>query len=116
MEQQLGFELPPVLDEEQDASMAKLPGWPSDPASASQAHRDRFVGAAVGCAVYLAPMIFMVWMRRIAARVAAVIVCTILCAGGLAMFTAETPVGILKFTAEYTAVLVVFIGTSTLDS
>jgi len=102
-----------VLKSKEDKAMAKLPGWPWDYQSTVQANMQRILMALIGSVLLLAPMIFMIFKETRAARVGAVAVCTVTFAFFLAILSKETPLGLLKTTAAYTAFLVVFVGTTT---
>lgn len=96
----------------------RLPGGPWAPyANAARKRRRRFERysmAVVGSLILVVPMLLMVLIRGIIVRLVTAGVCTVVFAFAFAYWSPQrTPVELLSVTAAYTAVLVVFVGTTT---
>lgn len=72
---------------------------------------ERFIMAVGGGISLVAPMIFMVYYRSLAAAVAMTSIAVIVFSGVMAVYSNGAPVSIVGTVAAYAAVLVVFVGT-----
>jgi len=110
------FDVHKVLTSSQNKDMAKLPGLPWDYQHAPQAKFERCFMAIIGAAILIGPMIFMTYEVTRTARIGAATTSAGIFALWLAFFSTQTPLEILKTTATYTAILVVFVGTVSYNS
>jgi len=91
----------------------ELPGGPWDPKTREQTKYARYSMALLGSLILVGPMILMVLIKGVIVRLVTAGTCTIIFAFALAKLSTRTPFELMSATAAYTAVLVVFVGTST---
>jgi hypothetical protein len=106
----------PLKDDEFDV----LPGGPWDPIARKKAldsqkliKSKRYAMALLGSVILVGPMLLMVLIKGILVRLVTAGTCTIIFAFAFARLSSRTPSELMGATAAYTAVLVVFVGTST---
>lgn len=102
-----------IVKYDEDRNMPGLPMGPWDYWTAWGAVYERVLMLVVGSIMLVGPMILMVLVPKIVTRLVTVGVCTVL----FALFTGWygtdlKPIELLQATAAYTAVLVVFVGTT----
>jgi hypothetical protein len=90
-----------------------LPGGPWDPKTRKKTKYARYSMALLGSLILVCPMLLMVLVKGIIVRLVTAGACTIIFAFALAKLSTRTPFELMSATAAYTAVLVVFVGTST---
>lgn len=95
--------------------MIDLPCGPWDPKSNALAATTRYGMAFLGSVMLIGPMLLMVLVESLVARLVTAGVCTLVFAAGVAQLSKRSPFELLTAVAAYTAVLVVFVGTSTLN-
>jgi hypothetical protein len=91
----------------------ELPGGPWDPENLEQITYARYLMAILGSLMLVGPMLLMVLIKGVIVRLVTAGSCTVIFAFALATLSTRTPFELLSATAAYTAVLVVFVGTST---
>ena len=101
-----------VLSEAQDRSRPELPGGPWDYKSEIRSHLNRYFMAGLGSVILIGPMILMVLVKTVLARLLTASLCTLAFAFAIAFGTNRQPLELLTATAAYTGFLVVFVGTT----
>jgi hypothetical protein len=102
---------------DQDAHLPRFPGGPWDMDSALKLRRQRYTGAIVGGVILTVPMILMVLLRSTTANLVIASVSTMIFAlGATYLSPTKVPVELLGVTAAYAAVLVVFVGGTTVGA
>jgi hypothetical protein len=97
----------------EDKCLPELPGAPWDCYSVVRAHVERYVMAILGSAMLIGPVILMLHIKSVFTRLLTVGLCTLAFAFALAIGSTQLlPPDLMKATAAYTAVLVVFVGTT----
>ncbi len=89
-----------------------LPGGPWDPKTEEQIRYERYSMAVIGSLMLIGPMLLMVLIKGVIVRLVTAGACTVIFAFALAKLSTRTPFELMTATAAYTAVLVVFVGTS----
>lgn len=107
-----------------DKTFDELPGGPWDPEAqektkqelhslAIKKESERYLMALIGSLILVGPMLLMVLIKGIIVRLVTAGACTVIFAFAFAKLSERTPLELMSVTAAYTAVLVVFVGTST---
>jgi len=113
---------PPLIEKGFDT----LPGGPWDPQAREKTKKklhsialkndsERYLMALIGSLILVGPMLLMVLVNGVVVRLVTAGACTIIFAFSFARLSERTPLELMSVTAAYTAVLVVFVGTSTLS-
>lgn len=106
---------PPLLLEPKDDQRLPwtLPGGPWDHRTFVNSKRVRYTMAVIGSLILVGPMVLMVLVPSMLARLLTAGISTLLFAAAAAFFVQErSAFELLGATAAYTAVLVVFVGTT----
>jgi hypothetical protein len=88
-----------------------LPGGPWDPKTEKRTRYEGYSVAVIGSLILIAPMLLIVLIKGIIARLVTVRACTVIFAFALARLSTKTQFEFMSATAACTAVLVVFVGT-----
>lgn len=112
-----GIRPDPLVPPEEDRHLPTFPGGPWDLPSSLELQRQRYTGAILGGLILTVPMILMVLLRSTTANLVIASVSTMIFAlGATYLSPTKLPVELLSVTAAYAAVLVVFVGGTTVGA